>query len=73
MKQFGSRWKWKDGELTLRWKKRKIKGVHYCAVHGGQEINKQGQCVMCAPKKKGKIKDEVCYDLPDYGDDTRPE
>ena len=76
MKSFGSRWKYEDGELTLRWKKRKVKGVHYCAAHGGQEVNKKGVCVMCAaerPKKTGKIKDEVCLDTPDWGDETRPE
>jgi hypothetical protein len=25
MKQFGARWRWKDGDLVLRWKKRKAK------------------------------------------------
>ena len=76
MKQFGARWKWQDGELTLRWKKRKVKGVHYCAKHGGQEVTKLGICVVCAkeaPFRKGKMKDSVCVDTPDYGDETRPE
>lgn len=70
MKQFGARWKWQDGELTLRWKKRKVKPVVYCPKHGGQETNKHGVCVQC---KKGKVKDAVCLDTPDYGDESRPE
>ena len=76
MKQFGARWKWKDGELILRWKKRKVKGVYYCAKHGGQEVNKHGVCVVCAKEttfRKGKMKDSVCVDMPDYGDESRPE
>lgn len=72
MKHFGARWKWQDGELTLRWKKRKVKGVHYCAAHGGQEVNKAGICVLCA-KEARKMKDLVCFDTPDYGDESRPE
>ena len=72
MKQFGARWKWQDGELTLRWKKRKVKGVHYCSAHGGQEVNKAGICRLCA-KDMRKMKDAVCFDNPDWGDESRPE
>ena len=71
MKRFGARWKLKDGVLLLRWKKRKVKGVHYCPAHGGNSTFTSEGCVFCVPPMR-KVKDAVCFDLPDYGDETRP-
>lgn len=48
MKRFAAKWKRrKSGDMVMKWKERKVKGLYYCPLHGGQEVNKQGICVRC--------------------------